>query len=394
MKYRRSSYLMIIQSTRVFVAGSFMKAALELEDGVIRRVLPYGESKPDIDYGNKRIVPGFIDVHCHGAYGWDTNDATPEGLKEWAKRIPSEGITGFLATTVTQMKPVLMNALKNVDAVCKEHTAGKDGADILGVHFEGPYLNILHKGAQPPEAIVPPSVEEFKEYQNASGSRIRLITVATENDPDFALTRYCASAGVRVSIGHTDATYEQAMLAAANGAVSITHTFNAQTPFRHRENGVAGAALRLRNLYSEIICDCAHSTPEALNIFFTCKGRDKAVMISDALMCKGFKPGDKFIFGGHEVEIWEDGCAHLTDIPEHSIAGSTMHTNDGLRNLVERAGIPFDTAINSCTLNPAALLGLDDHLGKIMAGYDADIVVLNDDYTVEQTFCKGIPQLS
>lgn len=384
---------MIIQSSRVYVAGSFMKAAVELEGRTIKQIHPYGSVTADIDYKDLRIVPGFIDVHCHGAYGWDTNDATPEGLKTWAKRIPSEGVTGFLATTVTQMKPVLLKAVANVAEVKDAHCAGEDGADILGIHFEGPYLNIKHKGAQPPEAIVPPSVEEFKEYQSAAKGNIRLITVATENDPDFALTRYCASTGVRVSIGHTDADYEGAMLAAANGAVSITHTYNAQTPFKHRDNGVVGAALRLRNLYSEVICDCAHSTPEALNIFFTCKGRDKAIMISDALMCKGFKPGDKFIFGGHEVEIWEDGCAHLTDIPEHSIAGSTMHTNDGLRNLVERAGVPFDTAINSCTLNPAALLGMDDHLGKIMAGYDADIVVLNDDYTVEETYCKGVPQL-
>ena len=384
---------MIIQSTRVYVAGSFMKAAIEFNNGVITSIYPYGSKTADIDYGDLRIVPGFLDVHCHGAYGWDTDMGTPEGLRKWAKDIVQEGVTGFLATTVTQMKPVLTAAVKNVADVRKEHEAGKDGADILGVHFEGPYLNLKYEGAQPPEAIVPPSVEEFKEYQEAADGCIRLITLAPECDEDFALTKYCASTGVRVSIGHTDASYEEAMLAAANGAVSITHTYNAQTPFKHRENGVVGAALRLRNLYSEIICDCAHSSPEALNIFFASKGRNKAVMISDALMCKGFKVGDKFMFGGHEVEIWEDGCAHLNDIPEHSIAGSTMHTNDGLRNLVEKALVPFEAAINACTINPAALLGLDDHLGKIMTGYDADLVVLNDDYTVAETFCKGIPQL-
>ena len=384
---------MMIQSTRVFVAGSFMKAAIELNGASIHHIYPYGSVPVDIDYGDLRIVPGFIDIHCHGAYGWDTNDATPEGLRTWAKDIVKEGVTSFLATTVTQTKPVLTAAVRNVANVCHTHTPGKDGAEILGIHFEGPYLNIAHKGAQPPEAIVPPSVSEFQEYQNAAEGLIRLITLAPENDYDFALTKYCAEHGVRVSIGHTDATYEEVMLAAANGASSITHTYNAMTPFNHRRNGVVGAALRLRNLYSEIICDCAHSTPEALNIFFTSKGRDKAIMISDALMCKGFKVGDRFIFGGHEVEIWEDGCAHLTDIPEHSIAGSTMHTNEGLRNLVEKALVPFDAAINSCTINPAALLGLDDHLGKIQAGYDADLVVLNNDYTVAQTFCKGVPQL-
>ena len=384
---------MIIQSTRVYVAGSFMKAAVRIEGTQITEILEYNSVSVDRDYGDLRIVPGFIDVHCHGVLGWDTNDATPDGLKTWAREIVKEGVTSFLATTVTQMKPVLLKAVANVADVKEHHTPGPDGADILGIHFEGPYLNLKHKGAQPPEAIVPPSVEEFKEYQTAAKGTIRLITLAPEMDEGFALTHYCHKNGVRVSIGHTDATYEQAMLAAANGAVSITHTYNAQTPFKHRDNGVVGAALRLRNLYSEIICDCAHSTPEALNIFFASKGRDKAIMISDALMCKGFKVGDKFIFGGHEVEIWPDGCAHLTDIPEHSIAGSTMHTNDGLRNLVEKALVPFDAAINSCTINPAAMLGLDDHLGKLCSGYDADIVVLNDDYTINETFCKGIPQL-
>lgn len=383
---------MIIQSRRVFVAGSFMSAAIVLEEGRIKDIREYGTVPADMDYGEKRIVPGFIDIHCHGAYGYDTNNPDPQGLKKWARGIVDEGVTSFLATTVTQTKPVLTAALENAAAVIDGHSAGKDGADILGVHFEGPYLNIKHKGAQPPEAIVPPSVEEFREYQKAARGNIRVITLAPENDRDFALTKYCASTGVRVSIGHTDATYEQAMLAAANGAVSITHTYNAMTPFSHRANGVVGAALRLRNLYSEVICDCAHSTAEALNIFFTAKGRDKAIMISDALMCKGFKVGDRFIFGGHEVEIWPDGCAHLTDIPEHSIAGSTMHTNDGLRNLVEKAMVPFDAAINSCTLNPAAMLGLDDHIGRIMTGYDADLVVLNDDYTVEETYVKGIAQ--
>ncbi|MBR2675540.1 MAG: N-acetylglucosamine-6-phosphate deacetylase [Solobacterium sp.] len=385
---------MIIQSTRVYVAGSFMKAAIRMDDNTITEILEYGSVPADMDYGDLRIVPGFIDIHCHGAYGWDTNDATPDGLKTWAKEIVKEGVTSFLATTVTQMKPVLLKAVENVAQVMEHQKIGTDGAEILGIHFEGPYLNPKHKGAQPPEAIVPPSVAEFQEYQIAAKGTIRVITLAPELDEDFALTRYCHDTGVRVSVGHTDATYEQVMLAAANGAVSITHTYNAQTPLKHRENGVVGAAFRLRNLYSEIICDCAHSTPEALNIFFTNKGRDKAIMISDALMCKGFKVGDKFIFGGHEVEIWPDGCAHLTDIPEHSIAGSTMHTNDGLRNLVEKAMVPFDAALNSCTINPAAMLGVDDHLGKICAGYDADLVVLNDDYSVRQTFCKGIPQIT
>ncbi|MEE8806933.1 MAG: N-acetylglucosamine-6-phosphate deacetylase [Lactimicrobium sp.] len=381
---------MLIQSKRVWICGDFIPAEIEINDGKITEIYPLNTKPADKDYGDLRIVPGFLDIHCHGAYGYDTNYAEPEGLKKWAKGIVHEGVTGFMSTTITELKPVLMKAVKNVAAVKKDFEAGRDGADILGIHFEGPYLDMKYKGAQPPEAIVPPSVDEFKEYQEAANGLIKIITLAPEHDPDYALTRYCSENGVVVSIGHSGATFEQAILAVANGAKSITHTYNGQSPFNHRANGVTGTALRLHDLYSEVICDCNHSTPEALNIFFTSKGKDHGIMISDALMAKGFKPGDKFMFGGHEIEIYPDGSAHLTETK--GLAGSTMRICDGLKNLVTRAGVPFDAALNSCTINPASLLGLNDHLGKIAVAYDADIVVLNDDYSVEETYCKGVPQ--
>ena len=381
---------MLIQSTHVWICGDFIPAEIEINDGKITEIYPINTKPADKDYGDLRIVPGFIDIHCHGAYGYDTNYAEPEGLKKWAKGIVHEGVTGFMSTTITELKPVLMKAVKNVAAVKKDFEAGRDGADILGIHFEGPYLDMKYKGAQPPEAIVPPSVDEFKEYQEAANGLIKNITLAPEHDPDYALTRYCSENGVVVSIGHSGATFQEAILAVANGAKSITHTYNGQSPFNHRANGVTGAALRLHDLYSEVICDCNHSTPEALNIFFASKGKDHGIMISDALMAKGFKPGDKFMFGGHEIEIYPDGSAHLTETK--GLAGSTMRMCDGLKNLVTRAMVPFDAALNSCTINPATLLGLNDHIGKIAAAYDADLVVLNDDYSVEETYCKGVPQ--
>ena len=378
---------MIIKSTRVYISGALIKAALQIENGLICAVLPY-ETPADEDYGDKRIVPGFIDVHCHGAYGFDTNYAESAGLRNWAAGIPSEGVTGFLATTVTEKKEVLTNALLNVNEV---YHSDYKGARILGVHFEGPYLDMKYKGAQPPEAIAVPDVEEFMHYQEAAGGLIRIITLAPEHDPDFALTKYASTHGTVVSIGHSSATYDQTLLAIANGASSLTHTYNAMTPLSHRENGVVGAALRLHSLYSEIICDCNHSTPAALHIFFEAKDASKAVMISDSLMCKGFETGTRFMFGGHEIEIYPDGSAHL--VKEKNLAGSTMKMNEGLRNLVEKAEVPFSKALDACTVNPASLLRMDDHIGRLRAGYDADIVVLNDDYTVMQTYCKGIPQL-
>lgn len=379
---------MIIQSTRVYLAGEFTAAQLEVENDKIIAVHAYNAKPVDAEYGDKRIVPGFIDIHCHGAYGFDTNDANEEGLRNWTKNIVEEGVTGFLATTITQSEEVLTNAVKNVAKVVEE---GYEGASILGIHFEGPYLDMVYKGAQPEQHIVKPTVEQFKRYQKAANGLIKVITLATETDDDFELTKYLASQNVVVSIGHSAATYEQAKLAFANGAKSMTHIYNGMTPYNHRNNGLVGAALRFKDVYGEVICDCNHSTPAALNILFKSKGRDKTIMISDGLMCKGFKAGEKFIFGGNEIEIYPDGSAHLTSTK--GLAGSTLKINEGLRNLVEKAMVPFDDALNSCTINPATLLGLQDTKGRLYAGYDADIVVLNDDYTVAQTYCLGIAQL-
>jgi len=379
---------MFIQCNKIYVNGIFLPAVLSLENGIIKDILPIGKQKADIDYGDKRIVPGFIDIHCHGAYGFDTNYADPDGLRKWTKNIIKEGVTGFLATTITEKKEVLLKAVKNVAEVSSQ---GYEGARILGIHFEGPYLDMKYKGAQPPEAIVVPDIQEFKEYQEAAAGMIKVITLAPEHDPDFALTKYCSANNVVVSMGHSAITFNEALMAIANGAKSITHTYNAMSPFTHRENGLAGIALRIHDVYSEIICDGNHSTFDAMHIFYHSKNSGKAIMISDSLMCKGFATGTKFLFGGHEIEIYPDGSAHL--VKEGNLAGSTMKINEGLRNVVEKAMVPFDKAIDSCTINPASLLKMDHQIGRIVTGYDADLVVLDDDYSVLQTYCKGIPQI-
>lgn len=375
---------MIIQSKRIWVLGQFIEAQLELEDGKIKNVLAYGAKPADKDYGERRIVPGFIDVHTHGAYGFDTNDAEEEGLRNWMKHIPEEGVTGICPTTITQTEEVLTKAVKNVAKVVAD---GYEGAEILGIHFEGPYLDMVYKGAQPEQCIVKPDVEQFKRYQKAADGLIKIITMATERDEDFELTRYCAANDVRVSIGHSAATIEEAGMAIANGATSMTHIFNGMTPFHHRKPGLVGAAMRFRDTFGEVICDGNHSTPDALNDLFMAKGRDYTIMITDALMVKGLPVGTKVLFGGNEIELYPDGSAYLTDAK--SLAGSTLKVNEGLKVLVEKAMIPWDYAINSCTLNPARYLNVDDRKGKLVAGYDADIVVLNDDYSVEMTYVRG-----
>lgn len=375
--------MMIIQSKRVWIASQFISAQLEIYDGKILAVYPYQTKKVDIDVENDRIIPGFIDVHVHGAYGFDTNDAYPEGLIQVLRGIPSEGITSFLPTTVTQSEEVLTKALKNVAEVVKLRP---EGAEILGVHFEGPYLNVAYKGAQPEEHIVKPDIEQFKRYQQAAEGLIKLITIAVENDEDHQLTRYMSSHGVIVSMGHSGATYDQAIMGIANGAMSMTHVFNGMSRFSHREPALTGAALRTRDVYGEIITDGNHVHFAAINTLMMAKGKDHNIMITDALCTKGCAPGE-FELGGHRIEIKANGSAYLhgTD----TLAGSTLRFIDGFKNLIEKAEVPFEYAINACTLNPARMLRVDDRKGRIAAGYDADLVVLSDDYQVRQTYCLG-----
>ena len=375
---------MIITSKRVWIADQFVQAQLEIRDGIIVNIYPYNTKKVDIDYANKRIVPGFIDVHTHGAYGFDTNDAEEEGLKKWLKRIPEEGVTALLPTTVTQMPEVLKMALRNVAKVVKD---GYEGAEVLGVHFEGPFLDMEYKGAQPPEAIQVPTIEAFDAYQDAASGLIKYITIAPEHDEDFKLIHHLTKNDVVVSIGHSSATYEEAIMTVANGARSMTHVYNGMTPYHHRKLGLVGAAFRIRNLYGEIIADGMHSTPAALNVFYQTKGPDHVLLISDSLRAKGCQPSDNLTLGGHPIVISPEGLAFIKGTK--TIAGSTLRINQALKVLVEKALVPFNYAINSCTSNPAHALGVDNRKGYLKVGYDADIVVLDDEYNVCQTYCKG-----
>lgn len=375
---------MIIQSKKVWIGGQFLPAQIEISGDKIQRVYAYGTKSAGEDYGDMAILPGFMDIHTHGSYGFDTNDAEPDGLRDWMKRIPEEGVTSILPTTVTQMPEVLTKAVANVANVIEE---GYEGAEILGIHFEGPYLDMEYKGAQPPEAIAVPSVEQFKMYQAAAKGWIKYITISPEHDADFELIRYCAAKGVVVSMGHSSATYEEALMAIANGATSMTHVYNGMTPLHHRSPGLVGAALRIRDIYGEIIGDGHHSHVGALNIFFQAKGRDRGILITDSLRAKHCPPGGDYQLGGHDIEIGLDGLARLKGTD--TIAGSTLRMNKGLQVLIEEAGVPVDTAINACTLNPARCLGVDHRKGKICAGYDADLAVLDRDYNVVRTWCRG-----
>ena len=374
---------MIIQSERVWLYGSFFPAHITVEKGKIVDITVGLTSHADHDYGQRRIVPGFIDMHAHGGWNYDTNEDDAEGLRRWASRLPEEGVTAFCPTTVTGDHPVLLAALRNIASVMREPCAG---AELLGIHLEGPFLNPDYRGAQPEKAIRQTSLEDFAAYEQAAEGNIIAITLAPEMDPAHQLTRYCAEKNIVVSMGHSGASFEQTLEAIGNGASSVTHVYNGMAKYINREPGLLGAAWRLDGLYGEIIADGIFvSLVSAANLFHA-KNDDYVIMISDSMKSKGEAPG-RYMFGGEPMILGDDGATRREN---GVLVGSTLQLNRGLYNMAERAMVPFGSALKSCTVNPARLLGLDKRKGKLQRGFDADIVILEDNYQVNTTFCQGV----
>jgi len=374
---------MIIQSKRIWIGNQFIAVQIETKESKILAIHPYGKYKVDYDYGKKRIVPGFIDVHTHGAYGAEATFTNEEKICEWIKRIPEEGITGILPTTETASDEATINALKRLSNISKENISG---AEILGIHLEGPFVCDEYKGAHDPKYITDPTLEKMLIFQNAANGLIKYVTIASELDKDFEVIRYCANNNIVASLGHSAATYEEAMMAIANGAKSATHTYNGMRPFNHRNPGLIGALLASDDVYSEIICDGNHTALSTLTNFFKTKDKNHCIMVTDSLFAKALKPG-VYSHHGESYQVIENGSVFMAGTT--LLAGSTLKMNEGLKVLVENACIPFDTALKACTINPAACLRVDDRKGRIAVGYDADMVVLDDDYSVIQTFARG-----
>lgn len=373
---------MIIQSERVWLSGGFYPATIHIENGRISNVVMGLSDNANFDFTKRRIIPGLIDSHAHGGWDYDTNENNPEGLRRWAANLPAEGVTAFCPTTVTDDDATLISALENISHVMDE---GYAGAEILGIHLEGPFLCQKYRGAQPEKQIRPASVAEFQTFEKAAQNRIVAITLAPENDKGLALTRYCAQRGIAVNMGHSDASFDQVLEAVANGAKNVTHVYNGMAKYVNREPGLLGAAFRLDGLYGEVIADGIFVSLVSASHLYRVKNDDDVIMISDSMKSKGCPPG-RYMFGGEPMILGEDGATRREN---GVLVGSTLHLNRGLYNMVEGAMVPFGAALKSCTINPARLLGLDGHKGKLQRGYDADIVVLEDNYDVHTTFCCG-----
>ena len=328
------------------------------------------------------VVPGFIDEHIHGAGGADAMDGTVEALQTISEFLAREGTTGFLATTMTQSPENITNALK---AVKKVREKGEyKGAEVLGVHLEGPFISPKHVGAQPLEYVATPDAELFDKYNEASGNSIKIVTLAPEVEGGLGLVKHLSNIGVVASVGHTGGKYADVVNAVAAGATNVTHTYNAQTGLHHREAGVVGAAMLLDELNCEMICDTIHVSVPAIKLVIKNKPHDKYALITDAMRAKGM-PDGKSELGGQDVFV-NNGEARLAD---GTLAGSVLKMNVAVKNLVEKAGVSFTDAIDFATYNPAKNIGVLNERGTIEVGKRADLTVLNSDFEVLYTLVNG-----
>ena len=328
------------------------------------------------------VVPGFVDQHIHGAGGSDGMDGTVEDISIIAKTIAAEGTTSFLVTTMTQSPENITKAMTAVKTYREMNP--DEGARVVGVHLEGPFIAAAYKGAQPLEYVKAPDIAAFDGYNAASGNAIRIVTLAPEVDGADEFIRHLTAQGIVSSIGHTGAKYPEIEKAVANGASNVTHTYNAQTALHHREIGTVGSAMLLDDLNCELICDTIHVSVPAMRLLVKNKPLDKLSLITDAMRAKGIPDGISEL-GGQVVYV-KNGEARLED---GTLAGSVLRMNRAVQNMVEKVGVPFTQAIDYATINPARMLKIDGETGSIEVGKNADFTVLNANYDVVMTIRGG-----
>jgi len=328
------------------------------------------------------VVPGFIDQHIHGAGGADAMDGTFEALNTIATTVAKEGTTSFLATTMTQSPSNISKAMSGVKDYIKKDV--KDGARLLGIHLEGPFISTKSVGAQPIEYVAKMDSSVFDKYNNESGNNIKVITLAPEVENATEFISHIASQGIVVSIGHTAGKYNDVENAIKNGAKNVTHTYNAQSPLHHRDIGTVGSAMLFDELNCELIADTIHVSIPAIKLLIKNKPKQKVTLITDAMRAKGMPDGISEL-GGNTVYV-KNGEARLED---GTLAGSVLKMNVAIKNLVEKIGIPYQDAIDFATINPARNLGVDNLYGSIKEGKIADFTILDKNFNVLFTIKNG-----
>jgi len=333
-------------------------------------------------------VPGFIDVHIHGAAGYDVMDSSAEAFAAICARVAARGTTSLLATTVTASEGATCRAVEAVAAWMERTKAQPPGrrpsAEILGVHFEGPFISLARRGVHPEEWIQAPSIPLFRRLLASAKGSARILTLAPELPGAAELIPEVLRAGLVVSLGHTDASYAEAIAAISRGARHAAHVFNAMRPFAHRETGVLGAILTSPGVTAELIADGVHVDDAAIRILLAAKGTQGVILVSDGISATGM-PDGRYRLGTFEVNV-AGGVARNSD---GKLAGSTLTLDRALRHIVA-LGISLGEALPMLTANPARLLGLERRKGNLVPGADADLVLLDDQLNVTGVMTRGV----
>ena len=354
--------------------------AYDTESGKIAAIVESAPAGAEvIDAKGLYVAPGLIDMHIHGYLGADTCDADVKGLRKMAEGVAKNGVTTFLPTTMTVAKAEIEAAL-NAVRTAKAECAAWDGAEILGVHAEGPFINPSKKGAQAAENILAPNADFILDNADI----IKVVTLAPEMDKDHvAIKKLAADGRVLISMGHTDATFDEAVSAVRDGVAHATHLFNAMSALAHRNPGVVGAALAEEGVSAELIADTFHINPGLYTIVAKTKG-DKMVLITDCVRAGGMPDGE-YELGGQPIFLKGIECR----LADGTIAGSVLRLNCAIKNVLDHTALPLAEVFNMATLNPAKRLGCADRIGSLEEGKDADIILVDESINVVRTIKKG-----
>jgi N-acetylglucosamine-6-phosphate deacetylase len=335
-----------------------------------------------LDASGTIVMPGFIDVHTHGGGGFELYAADAEQIRAYARWVTSTGVTSFLAGVVGTPGTL---PLAPLSAAVEATAVRGEGAEMLGIHLEGPYINVKRRGAHHPAWLRSPDPAETEQILHLTRGHLRLITLAPELPDAHAMIKRLVEAGVTVSMGHTDATYEQAEEAIALGVTHATHCFNAMPPLLHRAPGPIAAIAKAPQVQGELIADGVHVHPEVMRLLVKMLGPQRVIVITDTLTVAGLEAGSPFEFANQKARVI-CGAAYLED---GTLTGSMLTMQHALCNMLEMTHVSLSEAVGMLTLNPARAARAATHKGRLHPGYDADLLILDPSLNLQATICQG-----
>ena len=364
---------------------------VQIEDGRIASISTRASGELPVkgralNFPGATLAPAFFDVHFHGAKGHDVMEATPEALNTIGRFLATRGTGSFLATTVTAPLDTTLRSLEGLAKLVAE--APVEGqAQAIGIHLEGPFLSHSKRGVHPPAYLLEPDIPTFDRFLEAAAGHIRLMTLAPELPGAVELAAYATSRGVRISLGHSNATAAQTFAAIEAGAVSATHTFNAMRPLDHREPGILGTVLTHDSLFAELISDGVHTAADIVKLWWRAKGPERAILMTDAMSATGMPDGEYYL-GGFAVQV-ADGRAMAGGV----LAGSVLTQDRALSNFIQFTAAELHQALRLLTVNPATMAGLGDQAGSLAVGRPASLVAVDPAGNLLGSVINGLPVL-